>query len=397
MKILIPENLTSEKKVNTPKKLTFPAMDRWVQESDVLQASPQNDEYFLAAVRENALFHQRNNSVVAHLYERHQFNPEQLLTIKDLEKLPSIGVAAMKFHLLLTLPETQATLVLTSSGTRGQKTQIWFDADSLERCQNLLRSLWRAEKLIDSRKTHYLCFVYDPAQANNLGIAFSEENQQQFAPKDQVYYAIQKDDEGQWQANNQTAYAQLIHWIKTGQPIRVTGIPAFVYDFILYLRANKQKCQLPEGSWVFIGGGWKAAEDKKVTRQQFRADVSEVLGISQNQIRDNYGMAEHCAPYIECAHHRFHIPNTSRVLVRDPITFQVLPAGVPGLLELISPWNAMMPSLSVLSTDFGQLSTTKCECGSTQPTLEILGRAGNAKHKGCALTAEEIVARGSHA
>ncbi|MCC7439990.1 MAG: hypothetical protein IT285_00055 [Bdellovibrionales bacterium] len=145
------------------------------------------------------------------------------------------------------------------------------------------------------------------------------------------------------------------------------------------------------GSLMMTGGGWKAAEDKKVTREEFRRRVSEFFGIPDAMLRDGYGMAEHSAPYMECSHHRFHIPVYNRVIARDPVTLNALPAGEPGLLELICPYNTQMPNLAILSTDIGKVDSEPCGCGVAAPTFTLMGRAGLTKHKGCAITASEAV------
>ena len=120
-----------------------------------------------------------------------------------------------------------------------------------------------------------------------------------------------------------------------------------------------------------------------------------LLGLPVENIRDGYGMAEHCAPYLECRRHRFHVPVYCRVYARDPVTLEVLRPGRPGLLELVTPWNAMMPNLAILSTDLGVVSPQRCPCGYNSPTFTLQGRGGLTKHKGCAIHAGEIVRRAS--
>jgi phenylacetate-coenzyme A ligase PaaK-like adenylate-forming protein len=132
-----------------------------------------------------------------------------------------------------------------------------------------------------------------------------------------------------------------------------------------------------------------------VSRERFRERIETALGIRPENVRDNFGMAEHAAPYIECRHHRFHVPVYNRILIRDPVTMQVSPCGQPGLMELVTPFNAMMPTLAILSTDVAKIDLEPCRCGWTTPTFTLIGRGGLTKHKGCALLAQEIVRRGA--
>ncbi len=357
-----------------------------------LDWTPYQKERMVEACREMALFHSENSSDMGFLYRKHNFDPSSLKTERDLERLPFVGVTAMKYYLLTSLPEEKAVLKLTSSGTKGQKTQIWFDEESLSRVQSMLDGLWVQEGLVSSEPTNYVNFIYDPEEAKDLGIAFSVKNEQRFAPARESFFTIRKNKQGAWEFQAEETVRRLREYAKRGEPVRILGVPSFIYELLVALE-NEPSIQLPPKSFLLTGGGWKAAEDKSVTRQIFRELVTQRLGISDENMRDGYGMAEHSAPYIECRHHRFHIPVYNRILVREPETLAVLPVGQTGLLEFITPFNAMMPNLAILSTDLGFLDPEPCSCGWAAPTFTLMGRGGLVKHKGCAITAAEIVKR----
>ena len=353
--------------------------------------SAEKTALMVDACREFAVFHAQRSPELAHLYRRERFDPASIRGEDDLARIPMLGVSAMKRFLITSLPHDQATLKLTSSGTRGQKTQIWFDADSLERCQAMLESQWRQEGLVSTQPANYLMFVYDPEEAKDLGIAFSDKNQQRFAPVRRSVYAIKKDAAGQWAFRKDEVLATLRAYAEEGKPVRLFGMPAFLFETLSLM---KEPIPMPPGSWMVTGGGWKAAEDKNVSRAHFRERATELFGLPPANIRDGYGMAEHCAPYLECREHRFHVPAFCRVLPRDPVTLSPLPPGQVGLLELIAPYNAMMPNLAILTTDMGAIDVAPCPCGYNSPTFTLAGRGGISKHKGCAIHAGEIVRRG---
>ncbi len=359
-----------------------------------LSWTPEKVSYFISACRTNASFHFKNSPEIRELYTRKKFDPCSIQKEEDIGRIPMLGVTAMKYHLLLSMPKEQVALMLTSSGTRGQKTQIWMDAESLERVQEMLEQLWEQEGLIDYEPTNYLMFVYDPKDAKDLGIAFSDKNQQRFAPVSKSFYVLQKNfnknSNGEWEFLKEKTLEVLKDYEKEGKPVRIFGIPSFLFEF---LEGIKENFKLNEQSLVMTGGGWKAAEDKQVTRVEFRKLITKQLGIPDERIRDGYGMAEHCAPYMDCRAHRFHVPVYNRVLVRDPVTLEVLPVGRPGLLELVTPFNFMMPNLALLTTDLGVLDKDPCPCGYNAPTFTLLGRGGLIKHKGCAMTAGDIIKR----
>jgi hypothetical protein len=358
-----------------------------------LHWTAEKTSLLVEACREMALFHYKASADIRYLYDKEKFNPELISTEADLAKIPMVGVNAMKYLLLTSLDHEKAVLKLTSSGTRGQKTQIWFDVGSLARVQRMLDVLWEQEGLVSSRSTNYVNFIYDPEQAKDLGISFSVANEQRFAPANESVFVVKKNEAGVWEFKAGLAEEKLREFAKDStRPVRILGIPSFMFECLMSLE-GKEPIRLPEGSVMLTGGGWKAAEDKKVTRDEFRALVSERLGIPSDNIRDLYGMAEHSAPYIECRAHKFHVPVYNRVLIRCPSTMRVLPDGEMGLMEFITPFNAMMPTLAILSTDLGYLDVAPCACGWKSPTFTLVGRGGLTKHKGCALTASDLVKR----
>ncbi len=373
-------------------ELNFPSAEAICRIKDPLTWTKEKNQLMVEACRELATFHYHHNKDIAFLYDRHTFKPNEIAHESDLEKIPVLGVTAMKYHLLTSLPHDQVVLRLTSSGTRGQKTQIWFDQASLDRCQAMLEEYWRQEGFITSEKQNYVLFGYSPEDAKNLGIAFADENQMRFAPKAHVTHAL-KMREGSWYFDRENLLREFERCQESAHPTRIFGMPAFIHEFLLFLKEKGKSYRLHPDSLIMTGGGWKAAEDQRITRELFREECAHHFQVSTDRMRDGYGMAEHCAPYNECRAHRFHIPVYTRVIVRDPVTMQVLSPGEEGLLELVTPFNAMMPNLTLLTTDWGKIDSDPCPCGFESPTFQILGRAGITKHKGCALHADEIVKR----
>ncbi len=118
--------------------------------------------------------------------------------------------------------------------------------------------------------------------------------------------------------------------------------------------------------------------------------LADSLGIPAANVRDLFGMVEHGVPYVDCRLGNFHIPNYGRVIARDPGTLAPLGFNRTGLLQFITPYLTSYPSLSVLSSDFG-LVRPRCACGLPGPVLEIKGRAGVKKLKGCAISAATML------
>ncbi len=367
---------------------------------DPLDWTPEKSALFVDACREMALYHRASCPELRFLYERRGFDPESIRSEADIERIPAVGVTAMKYFLLTSMDPAASVLRLTSSGTRGQKTQVLFDQCSLDRVQRMMDVYLEQEGIVSKAPANYLVFNYDPDQAGDLGTAYTEKNQLRFAPVNDVLFAIRKNGAverggssgGDWEFRKNEVYDRLVRYEREGLPVRIFAMPAFLFEFLEDLRARGLRpLRFATGSWILTGGGWKAAEDKKVSREAFRGMCLEAFGIDPAYQRDAYGMAEHCAPYLECREHRLHVAAFNRVLIRDPLTLRRVPDGEGGLLELVTPFNAMMPTLAILTTDYGRIHPEACRCGFRSPTFEILGRAGLSKHKGCAITAAEIV------
>ncbi len=372
--------------------IKFQSADKLSVIDSPLVWTDEKQSLMVKACQELASYHLKNNQDIAKLYCKYNFTPDQLKAPDDLKDIPALGVSAMKKYLLISRPEEKAVLKLTSSGTRGQKTQIWFDQGSLDRVQQMMDGYFDNERFSSPNLSNYVVFGYNPKQAKDLGIAFSENNQLRFAPVNRSYFTLNKDDSDHWVFSKKQTRQIMREYAEEKLPVRIFGMPSFMVEFIEFL--GKEQFSFAEESLILTGGGWKAAEDKKISRHQFRQMCSDAFGIPVERIRDGYGMAEHSAPYFECKHHRFHVPVYNRLIIRDPITNKEVPRGEQGLLELISPYNTMMPNLAILSTDWAKIDNEPCNCDWNSPTFTIIGRSGISKHKGCALTADELVKRG---
>jgi hypothetical protein len=90
---------------------------------------------------------------------------------------------------------------------------------------------------------------------------------------------------------------------------------------------------------------------------------------------------------MEFEHGHLHSSAWSDVIVRDPINFTPLPAGLPGLIQLLSVIPRSYPGHSLLSEDEGVLlGVDDCPCGRMGSYFKVLGRIQNAETRGCSDT-----------
>ncbi|HEX3027572.1 MAG TPA: acyl-protein synthetase, partial [Clostridia bacterium] len=183
----------------------------------------------------------------------------------------------------------------------------------------------------------------------------------------------------------------LIHYEKSGFPVRFMGFPAYFMFLIKELMNSRIHLKLHPKSLVILAGGWKQFFAERVDKQTLYQMSKETLGIGGDRIREFFGAVEHPIAYFDCPNHHFHVPVYSRVIIRDtelnPVKY-----GEPGLLNLITPMMTSMPFVNVMTDDLAVLHPgEECGCGIHSPYFDILGRVGLADIKTCAAGASELL------
>lgn len=376
-----------------------PALDAWMGREDIYIADEAADQAFVAALRECLAWHLERHAGYAEHARRQGFCLEHLQGIEDVPRVPHVFVNVFKHHELLSIPADQVALRLTSSGTGGQQSQVFFDARSLARGLGMVDVAHREMGLTrPDTPTNYVLFAYDPEEAKHVGTAFTDRNIAQYAPARGHYHALRWDAAaGDFRFREAEALATVERYAEEGLPVRFLGFPAFLHRLIARLKEQRHPpFAFGPDSFVLTGGGWKTSEAERIEPAQFRAEVEDMLGIPASNVRDGYGMVEHGVPYLQCEHHRFHVPGYARAYARDIATLELLPAGEVGFLELVSPYNLAMPTHALLTSDLGAV-VPGCPCGRGTPTLELRGRAGTRKNKGCAVSASRMLEESAHA
>jgi phenylacetate-coenzyme A ligase PaaK-like adenylate-forming protein len=368
-------------------------LERLMASEDVYRLTPEKDATFVAAMREAVRHHRAANALFDGLCRRAGFDEDQLTAIAELHRVPHLFVNVLKRHELLSIDRADVVLNLTSSGTTGQKSQIFFDQGSLDRGLFMVDACFGANGLIDrDQEVNYLIFAHDPAHAATRGTSYTDHYMTGFTAKREVYYALQwSEATGDWEFQLEAVNAKLEAYAASGLPLRVIGFPAFLHRVIRHRREQGlPDLDFGSRSYVLTGGGWKKNEQEAISRDDFIAEVAAALGIPSENQRDGYGLVEHGVPYLECGAHRFHVPHFARAMARDVATLAPLPDGESGFLNLVTPYLLSMPSISLLTSDLAVVRHD-CPCGRNTATIEIKGRAGTRKNKGCAITAAQLL------
>ncbi|WP_331730477.1 acyl-protein synthase (plasmid) [Kitasatospora sp. NBC_00070] len=371
--------------VDVPDPDLLPNVQELCDLTDPYAHGPGVDELFAAAMRETNAWHTERSPFFRSL---HEATPPT-----GPYRTPLIHANFFKQHEVLSIPRSDVELHLTSSGTTGQKSQMFFDHWSIRAAQRMVARIFEHNGWITpDQDVNYLLYSYEPAPSLNLGTAFTDNYLCDFAPARRITYAL-RNAGGEHEFDPFGCIAALRRFEQDDAPVRVLGFPAFLFFTLERMRAmGVPPLRLPEDSLVLLGGGWKGHADQSIGKEELYSRITEQLGIPGERIRDTFGSVEHCIPYIECDHHHLHAPVWSRVTIRSTSTLEPLPYGERGYLHLVSPYITSVPAQSVVMGDLASLQPgDACGCRLGTPWFTVHGRAGVSRNRSCAVAAAELM------
>ncbi len=354
-----------------------------------------SEEIFMEAMRETLSFHYENNVFFENLMKKAGKKPSDFITTEDLQHIPFIHANYFKTYESLSIPMEDVVEHVTSSGTGGQKSQMFFDRDSLDFGTKMIYNEMSYNGFVSDEPTNYMLYTYEPAESSaKLGTAKTDQGMLQYAPVNDCFFALRSNGRGH-DFDVFGTIDKFYEYEKAGLPVRIFGFPSFLYFTLTQMKEmGKTPIKLNPKSMTMFGGGWKGYAEKQVSKTELYNLIEEMLGIPNGNCRDGYGSTEHSVPYFECKNHHFHIPVYSRMIIRDFKTLEPLGFDEVGFANFITPHLLSVPAISVLMGDKAVLHDGEsCGCGIKSPYMEILGRAGTAKAKSCAITASELLKR----
>lgn len=355
-----------------------------------------SNDLFLSAMKESILHHLENSSFYNDLLKKENFDIESIMTIDDLSKIPMIPANFLKYHEILSIDKKDVVVHATSSGTLGQKSQVFLDKDTIKLATKMAIKMMKYHNLISLVPTNYFILGYEPTKGNNAGNVQLSKAMTRFAPAFSKVYTL-KAIGNKFEIDSFGIMKGLKRFNRQILPVRIMGFPAYLYMIIKTMKeAGMAPLKFSKKSIVLTGGGWKNYDDIMIDKSEYYQLIEDYLGIPSENCRDFYSAVEHSVAYPECRNHHMHVPIWSRVIIRDSKTLKPLGFDMPGFLNFVSPLVSSQPISSILMGDIGILRDgTTCGCGITTPYFEVLGRAGTAKAASCAVTAAEYMKEGN--
>lgn len=343
----------------------------------------ENDKLFVQALQEELIFHFEHNEMYRRFCQRKGFDPYQ--AIESLESIPPVAVSVFKDlgFKLASVPKEELTLALQSSATSGVPSTVVLDKVTSKRQAKAMVKVISA--FIGSERKPFLIMDIDPRSADRrlLGARFAAvTGYLKFASK--TGYFLKANEQGISYFDVE-GIQQFVNELPVDQPVVVFGFTYILYQNVLKtILQSDVKIQLPKGSKIIHIGGWKKLESEKVEKHLFNQQLADVFSIEPVDVIDIYGFTEQMGlNYPDCECGCKHVSSYVRVVVRDPITREVLPDGKEGMLEFITPVPHSYPGNVVLTDDMGYIEPAPCPCGRTGQRFRIVGRMKKAEVRGC--------------
>ena len=348
----------------------------------VYSETPQTEAIYLKALQEELIFHYEHNDMYRQFCNRKGFNPHSELT--DIKQIPPVAVSVFKnlgFG-LASVPKEDIKLRLQSSATSGTPSTIVVDKVTSKRQAKAMVKVM--QEFIGKERKPFLVMDIDPRSEFRalLGARFAAiTGYLNFASK-AGYFLKAKNGVSYFDIE---AIKDYLTTIPSDQPVVVFGFTYILYSNVLKaILANNEKIQLPKGSKIIHIGGWKKLEAEKVEKSFFNQQLAEGFGIEPTDVIDIYGFTEQMGlNYPDCPCGCKHTSSYVKVLARDVVTREVLPAGKEGMMEFITPIPHSYPGNVVLTDDMGIIESDPCPYGRPGQRFRITGRMKKAEVRGC--------------
>lgn len=345
--------------------------------------STECETIFMEALQEELIFHYEHNEMYRKFCDRKSFNPYN--PVHSINDIPPVAVSVFKElgFKLNSVPKDDLTLTLQSSATSGTPSTVMIDKITAKRQGKAMVRV--VGEFIGKDRKPFLIMDIDPRSASRklLGARFAAiTGYLKFASKVGYFLKAGEDDISYFDIGG---IREFIKELPPEQPVVVFGFTYILYQNVLKSIADTDiKLHLPKGSKIIHIGGWKKLESEKISKELFNEQLSQSFGINAGDVIDIYGFTEQMGlNYPDCPCGYKHASSYAKVLVRDTVTREVLPAGKEGMLEFATPVPHSYPGNVVLTDDIGVLENAPCPYGRAGQRFRVVGRLKKAEVRGC--------------
>ena len=322
--------------------------------------------------------HMRRCAPYARLLQAHGCTEDRAY---ELEEVPFIPVQLFKRYELASVPPDQVFKVLTSSGTTGQQvSRIVLDREtSMAQTKALVKIV---QQFLGKARLPMLV-------VDHPGVI---KNRQSFSARGAGILGLSNFGRDHTYALKDEDMTPDVDAIRAfierhrGQRVFLFGFTFMVWKYFVQALRDLPDAPRFDDAVLIHSGGWKKLQDEAVGNDEFKAALRDRLNV--RSVHNFYGMVEQVGSiFMECEHGRLHAPVFADVLVRDAQTWEVLPPGQRGLIQVLSVLPRSYPGHSLLTEDVGEIvGEDDCPCGRLGRTVKVHGRVPRAEVRGCSDT-----------
>lgn len=340
----------------------------------------KKEPLLLKKMNELTMWHFEKNEAYRSMLNKSRVNIEA----QQLEEVPFLPVQLFKLMDLVSVSKEDIVKVLTSSGTTGQQvSKIYLDKNTsiaqtralVEVMKPLLGNKRMPMIILDTKSVLKDRKSFSARGAGILG--FSNFGRKHF-------YTLNDD-----MTIDVKGLQTFLDEYK-GQRILLFGFTFMIWQYV-YKESIKMGIDIDFGDSILIhGGGWKKLKEEAVDSLTYNQLLKNKLGI--REVHNYYGMVEQVGSiFVECDAGHLHTPSYADVIIRDPISFEVLSHGKLGLIQVLSELPRSYPGHSLLTEDLGTiLGEDDCSCGWKGKYFSVSGRIPKAELRGCSDTFQGV-------
>jgi hypothetical protein len=341
---------------------------------------------FMLAVNESYIHHFSECTEYQKFCLRRGFTKDSVFTSPA--ELPVMPVQAFKEYgefLVSSTNVAKKNLLLQSSATSGRPSSVSIDKVTARRqVQTMSKSLIH---FVGSKRRSFLVFDADPQLASPSVIGARRAATMGFLNfARNPIYLLKETATGQLELDREAFKSAISQVSENDVPPIIFGFTYVFYEAVLEQFEPGELDNLSSGALLLHIGGWKKLESRRISKQDFNLKTERLLGISSSNVIDVYGFTEQMGiiyPSV-CLFDKT-VPVFAEVLVRDPVTMDILPQGEEGVLQFVSPMPFSYPGLSVMTDDLGVITgyNNDPQQGPCGTRFKITGRSKNAEVRGC--------------
>ncbi len=337
----------------------------------------KNDKEFLDELNSVLIYHRKSNENFNRFLEKTNHN-DPIQSIADLDQLPYIHVSVFKKYpeMLSNIDDLKNQLIISSSGTSGLASKIFLDKEATKAQSMLSYSIMK--DYIGTDKRPMIIYDLPPSKENSAEIgARMSANIAYMRFSNKYFFALKKN-----KSKIELDTEGLQEFIRSNDKnILHFGFTYMIYNFVLKYDYKKNFENILTKSTLIHIGGWKKLESEKVERSEFNNLASDVLKL--DRVIDIYGFTELMGVnFPDCEYGHKHIPNNTRLIVRDSKTLNNIGYNKNGLLQFLSSFPKSYSGASILTDDMGILGSN-CKCGRETDFFNITGRKPKSEIRGC--------------